>query len=77
MVFLDHIKDHYVGDLQLLEEYGVVTSGTLVIADNIIHPGAPEYLAHMKPHPHYSSVLYHSYNAYSQTPDAVLVSRRT
>ena len=61
MIFIDHIKTLYLSDFKILEEYGVVKSGTLVVGDNIIRPGCPDYLAYMKANPNYSSILYHSY----------------
>ncbi|KAJ5757362.1 uncharacterized protein N7511_006056 [Penicillium nucicola] len=44
MVFVDHWKDVYLSDLRLLEGLGAVGVGSMVIADNIIFPGAPEYM---------------------------------
>ena len=76
MVFIDHIKSLYLSDFLLLESFGVIKSGSLVVGDNIITPGCPDYLAHMKTNPNYKSVLYHSYVEYSDHPDAVLVSVR-
>lgn len=40
-VFLDHCKDCYLPDLRSLEQLGLVRSGTVVAADNVIYPGAP------------------------------------
>lgn len=76
LVFIDHVKRLYISDLLLLESYGMVKQGTVVAGDNIVCPGAPEYLEHMKNSPHYDSTLYHSYLEYSEQPDAVLVSVR-
>ncbi|KAJ5652013.1 hypothetical protein N7507_009439 [Penicillium longicatenatum] len=43
-IFLDHWKDLYLPDLWLLEEMDVLkTDVSVVIADNVIFPGAPEY----------------------------------
>ena len=43
-ILIDHWKDIYVRDLKLLREFGVLKKGHLIFADNIIKPGAPEYL---------------------------------
>lgn len=76
MIFIDHIKNLYLPDLKWLEEHGAISKGTVVIGDNIIYPGSPEYLHHFKNDDRYNSILYHSYLEYSDQPDAVLVSER-
>ncbi|KAJ5289109.1 hypothetical protein N7478_002139 [Penicillium angulare] len=44
LIFLDHWQDRYLPDLWLLEEWNVLKPNfSVVIADNIIMPGAPEY----------------------------------
>lgn len=40
-LFIDHDKKKYGSDLQLLEDWGLIQKGTVVIADNILYPGAP------------------------------------
>jgi hypothetical protein len=35
--------------------------GTVVIGDNIIYPGSPDYLAYFRQNDSYDSTLYHSY----------------
>ena len=46
-IFLDHCKPCLRPDLESLEEYGLVHKGTCVIADNVLYPGAPDYLAYL------------------------------
>ena len=46
--FIDHAKDAYVPDLMLILERGWLHRGSVVVADNIKVPGAPEYHAYMK-----------------------------
>ena len=51
----------------------------MVVADNIIYPGAPDYLAYMRQAANkkqYRSVLYHTYDGYTDIPDAVMVSQK-
>lgn len=48
----------------------------MVIGDNIIRPGVPDYLQHMKVSHDYDSILYHSYLEYSDEKDGLLVSYR-
>ena len=49
-VFLDHDKNAYVPDLELLLDRGWLHPGTVVVADNIKLPGAPKYRAFMTDH---------------------------
>jgi catechol O-methyltransferase len=46
-VFLDHDKDAYLPDLELLLERRWLHPGSVVVADNVKVPGAPEYRAYM------------------------------
>lgn len=47
-VFLDHDKDCYLPDLLTLEKRNLLDAGTcLLIADNVIFPGAPDYLSYV------------------------------
>ena len=47
LVFIDHDKKVYVSDLQLILQQGWLHPGSLVVADNVKFPGAPEYRAYM------------------------------
>lgn len=47
-VFLDHTKSAYLPDLQRIIETGWLHPGTVVVADNVKWPGAPDYLAYMR-----------------------------
>ena len=46
-LFIDHKKDLYTADLEIIENNQMLKPGSFVIADNIIIPGAPEYLKRM------------------------------
>ncbi|CAL6270877.1 unnamed protein product [Bathycoccus prasinos] len=46
-VFMDHCKPCLKPDLVSLEEAGMIQKGTVVIADNVIYPGAPDFLAYL------------------------------
>lgn len=48
LVFVDHAKDAYLPDLQRIVERGWLHPGSVVVADNVRLPGAPEYRAHMR-----------------------------
>ena len=47
LVFLDHDKDAYLPDLQRVLARGWLHPGSVVVADNVRLPGAPEYKAYM------------------------------
>lgn len=75
-ILIDHDKSLYLSDFHLLEEYGAIVKGTLVLGDNIIYPGPKGYLDHFKERKDYDSTLYHSFVEYSNIPDALLVSEK-
>jgi catechol O-methyltransferase len=47
-VFVDHDKSAYLPDLERIVAEGWLHPGSIVVADNIRFPGAPDYRAHMK-----------------------------
>ncbi|CAH0020321.1 unnamed protein product [Clonostachys rhizophaga] len=51
MLFLDHIEDLYVADLKVAESLGLLKKGSIVVADNVLRPGAPEYKKYVEQHP--------------------------
>lgn len=48
LMFLDHHKPFYTIDLKLCEHYGLIQPGSVLAADNVIIPGAPEYLEYVR-----------------------------
>jgi catechol O-methyltransferase len=46
--FLDHDKDAYLPDLDTVVARGWLHAGSVVVADNIKMPGAPEYRSYMQ-----------------------------
>lgn len=48
MMFLDHYKPAYTTDLKLCEELQLVSTGTVLAADNVVHPGNPPYLDYVR-----------------------------
>lgn len=42
-LFLDHLKFLYTRDLKVAEGLGMVGEGTVMVADNMVKPGNPEY----------------------------------
>lgn len=57
LVLLDHNKKLYYPDLLLLEKHGIVGKGTMVAADNVIFPGAPDFLDYVKTGPRWETKL--------------------
>ncbi|XP_028818470.1 transmembrane O-methyltransferase homolog [Denticeps clupeoides] len=47
-VFMDHWKRCYLPDLQLLEGSGLLGEGSVVLADNVVFPGAPNFLRYVR-----------------------------
>ena len=47
-VFIDHDKSVYMADLRLILDQGWLHPGSVVVADNVRRPGAPEYRAFMQ-----------------------------
>jgi catechol O-methyltransferase len=76
-VFLDHAKEHYLSDLHTLEDSGWLHPGSVIVADNIKFPGAPDYLAYMREQEgkRYRTVDHNTHVEYqSVIPDLVLES---
>ncbi|RAK72552.1 O-methyltransferase [Aspergillus fijiensis CBS 313.89] len=52
LLFMDHDEARYAADVQVAEELGLLnTDGALVIADNVLRPGAPAYRDYMRQNP--------------------------
>jgi predicted O-methyltransferase YrrM len=76
-ILIDHETENYLKDFKELERLGAIRQTTTIFADNIISPpGTPDYHEFMRHNAYYDSTLYYSYNAYSNTQDAVIVSLR-
>ena len=48
MLLLDHWEKLYVDDLKVVEELGLLKEGSVIVADNVVCPGAPEYLEYVR-----------------------------
>ncbi|KAJ5585117.1 S-adenosyl-L-methionine-dependent methyltransferase [Penicillium hispanicum] len=49
-LFLDHVEDLYLADLKNVEALQLLHPGALVVADNVLRPGAPEYRTYVREH---------------------------
>jgi catechol O-methyltransferase len=77
LIFLDHVKHAYLSDFKLFESSGLIKSGTVIVADNVIFPGAPDYLEYVRGNRNYKSQFHEAQLEYSQTmKDGVEVSIR-
>ncbi|TMW57724.1 hypothetical protein Poli38472_014327 [Pythium oligandrum] len=72
--FIDHRKDLYLPDLKLIEKSGLLQQGSVIIADNVITPGAPDYLEYIRAHPKFQSVFHETKLEYSDERDGIEVS---
>ncbi|CAF3838243.1 unnamed protein product [Rotaria sordida] len=76
-IFIDHHKEAYLSDFKLLENIGLIKRGTMIVADNIIYPGAPDYVNYVRNNPHYTSTFHESTLEYNKNiRDGVEVSIR-
>jgi len=75
-LFIDHWKNLYLDDFKVVEGSGLLVSGSLVVADNIIYPGAPDYREYLEKHEGFKTELIMSKLEYSDKEDAVLVSKK-
>ncbi|CAF3669725.1 unnamed protein product [Rotaria sordida] len=57
-IFIDHWKDAYLRDFKMLEDIGLIKSKTMIVADNVIRPGVPNYLEYVRNNPNYTSTFY-------------------
>ena len=48
LMFLDHYKPAYTTDLKLCEQLGLISTGSVLAADNVIKPGNPPYLEYVR-----------------------------
>ena len=75
LVFLDHRKELYKQDLQLIEQRGLIGPGTIVVADNVGDVFDPhEYLAYVRTCGRYESEYREATIEYTDLPDGVEIS---
>ncbi len=75
LIFLDHWKDIYLSDLQLMEQHGLLAPGSVVVADNVGEIfGAHKYLDYVRTCGRYDSSNRVATIEYTQLPDAVEIS---
>ena len=57
-IFIDHHKPLYKADLILMEELKLLKKGTVVLADNIVYPGFPDYAEYVRNNPKYKCTTF-------------------
>nr|XP_054759480.1 catechol O-methyltransferase A-like [Lytechinus pictus] len=70
-VFIDHVKSLYKADLILLEDHRLVRNETVVVADNMVIPGSPNYLEYVRNSPKYESEYFESSFEFTSLPDGI------
>lgn len=70
-VFLDHAKDQYTPDTKLLEECRMLKEGSVLLADNVVYPGIPDFLEYVRTCGRYDCTNYPSHAQYMEVDDAL------
>jgi len=61
----------------MLEEVGLIKSGTVIVADNVVIPGAPDYLEYIRNNPNYTTTLHEENLQYNENlVDGIEISIR-
>jgi len=47
LLFIDHEKTQYLPDLKLIEQSGLLRAGSVIVGDNILYPGSPDFRAYL------------------------------
>ncbi|XP_066459566.1 catechol O-methyltransferase-like [Eleutherodactylus coqui] len=70
-VFIDHFSERYTADTKLLEECQLIKKGSVLLADNVVFPGAPDFLEYVRTCGRYDCTYYPSHLEYSDKLDAL------
>ncbi|XP_063820808.1 catechol O-methyltransferase-like [Pseudophryne corroboree] len=70
-VFIDHFGNRYTADTKLLESCGLLKKGSVLIADNVLYPGAPDFLEYVRNSGHYDCTNFPSHVEYTDKADAM------
>eukprot|EP01062_Namystynia_karyoxenos_P011695 TRINITY_DN141_c6_g1_i1.p1 TRINITY_DN141_c6_g1~~TRINITY_DN141_c6_g1_i1.p1 ORF type:complete len:322 (+),score=97.87 TRINITY_DN141_c6_g1_i1:83-967(+) len=75
LMFIDHVKELYLPDMQLALSLGLFRKGSVVVADNVVTPGAPDYREWILKQKSWKTEIHKTFVEYStHVPDEVLVS---
>ncbi|XP_053330242.1 catechol O-methyltransferase-like [Spea bombifrons] len=70
-VFVDHWKASYLRDVRLLEECSLLRPGSVLLADNVTCPGAPDFLQYVRNSPRFQSQYFPAQLEYLQVQDGM------
>lgn len=75
-LFIDHDKKAYLPDLLSIDGRGWLHPGSIVVADNILVPGAPRYRAYLRRQQgrSWNTIEHKTHTEYTGLPDVVLES---
>lgn len=59
-IFIDHLKTLYKPDMIRIIENDLLENGSVILADNVIYPGSPDYLEFIRNNPQFKSVFFKS-----------------
>lgn len=51
ILLLDHVEDLYIREFETCEKLALLPEGSVVLADNVVRPGAPQYREMVRKHP--------------------------
>ena len=72
---IDHLKTLYLQDLLVMQQHGLFRQGSVVVGDNVLIPGSPDFRRHMATSPDFCSKEHITNMEYSHfIPDLVTVS---
>lgn len=72
---IDHVKTIYLQDLLIMQQNGFFRQGTVVVGDNVLTPGSPDFRQHMSTSQDFSTIEHVTNIEYSHyIPDIVTVS---
>ena len=77
LIFIDHNKTQYLSDLMLIEQAALISTGSVIVADNILYPGAPDYKKYVMTNNMYTSICHSTWLEYTNDiKDEMCVSIR-
>lgn len=72
---IDHVKTIYLQDLLIMQQHGLFRKGSVIVGDNVLTPGSPDFRKHMATSPDFATSEHITNLEYSHyIPDIVTVS---